>query len=424
MNKTTVWVTEFADRPHYQLQWIDPITGRKRTKSSRVKRTGRERERKAADRAAAALEEKLRAGSSEAGKISWEAFRLRYEAQALTALAPNTAAKVQTVFNAVERILPNVGKGKLLDLTSERILHFQNALRQQGRAEDTIAGHTAHLRAALRWSVEQGMLPSMPTIKRPKRAKRIRGSSPMKGRPITGEEFDRMLHAVPAVVLADRDEAMELSLDEKAADERAVEIWRYYLRGLWCSGLRLEESLNLYWDRPDKLCIDLSGRHGMLRIPAELEKGHQDRLLALAPEFVELLCETSVERRKGRVFPLYSRRVPGAALTKDRVSRIVCRIGEVAGVKVQTKTVRAGGRSIQRTKCASAHDLRRSFGERWAMRVMPAVLQELMRHENIQTTMRYYVGRNAERTAEAVWDAFQGRNGNSRGNNATPVVVK
>ena len=29
-----------------------------------------------------------------------------------------------------------------------------------------------------------------------------------------------------------------------------------------------------------------------------------------------------------------------------------------------------------------------------------------MRHEDISTTLTYYVGRNAEATADAVWDAF------------------
>ena len=37
---------------------------------------------------------------------------------------------------------------------------------------------------------------------------------------------------------------------------------------------------------------------------------------------------------------------------------------------------------------------------------MPAVLQRLMRHEDIQTTMTYYADLNAESTADAVWDAF------------------
>ena len=38
---------------------------------------------------------------------------------------------------------------------------------------------------------------------------------------------------------------------------------------------------------------------------------------------------------------------------------------------------------------------------------MPQVLKELMRHEDIQTTMRYYVGRNAQTTADALWFACE-----------------
>jgi integrase len=38
---------------------------------------------------------------------------------------------------------------------------------------------------------------------------------------------------------------------------------------------------------------------------------------------------------------------------------------------------------------------------------MPNVLQELMRHDNIQTTMRYYVGQNAQRTSAILWEAHR-----------------
>jgi hypothetical protein len=58
-------------------------------------------------------------------------------------------------------------------------------------------------------------------------------------------------------------------------------------------------------------------------------------------------------------------------------------------------------------KYASAHDLRRAFGERWAARLMPAQLKELMRHESIETTLRFYVGTDAQRTAEAAWAAYE-----------------
>jgi hypothetical protein len=30
-----------------------------------------------------------------------------------------------------------------------------------------------------------------------------------------------------------------------------------------------------------------------------------------------------------------------------------------------------------------------------------------MRHESIETTLRYYVGTNAQRTNDAIWDAFR-----------------
>ena len=46
-------------------------------------------------------------------------------------------------------------------------------------------------------------------------------------------------------------------------------------------------------------------------------------------------------------------------------------------------------------------------GERWAARLMPAQLKELMRHESIETTLRFYVGTDAQRTADAAWAAFE-----------------
>jgi integrase len=64
-------------------------------------------------------------------------------------------------------------------------------------------------------------------------------------------------------------------------------------------------------------------------------------------------------------------------------------------------------------KYASAHDLRRSFGSRWADRVDTFKLQELMRHSNIETTRRYYVGRNAQNTAAALWSARDRATGNA-----------
>ncbi len=72
-----------------------------------------------------------------------------------------------------------------------------------------------------------------------------------------------------------------------------------------------------------------------------------------------------------------------------------------AGVKVYVSP-----KDPEQVKYASAHDFRRAFGVRWAARLMPAQLMELMRHESIETTLRFYVGTDAQRTAEAAWAAF------------------
>ena len=48
------------------------------------------------------------------------------------------------------------------------------------------------------------------------------------------------------------------------------------------------------------------------------------------------------------------------------------------------------------------------YGDRWAQREIPAVLQELMRHESINTTMRHYVGRKAPPSAAILWAAEGG----------------
>ena len=56
-------------------------------------------------------------------------------------------------------------------------------------------------------------------------------------------------------------------------------------------------------------------------------------------------------------------------------------------------------------KLASAHDLRRSVGQRWAARVMPQILMQLMRHKDFSTLMKFYVGSEAVAIADALWDA-------------------
>ena len=375
-----VQVVAYPDRKNLVLRFVDPNTGRQKTRSAKTT------DLKIAERAAAVWEAELREGRYQSpSKITWAEFRERYENEVLPGLAKGTDEKVQSTFNLVERIL---APDRLRSVTSERISYFQAELRK-ARAEDTIASYLAHLKAALNWAVRIGLLHSAPSIQRPRRAK---GSKVMKGRPITTEEFERMLAKVP----------------EKAQAGKADD-WKYLLNGLWLSGLRLGEAIVLSWDDSSQLRIDLSGKYPMLRIPAELEKGNKDRVLPIVPDFAEFLTATPEEERVGFVFNLPRRHLVVQSL-RNWTGRIISAIGKSANVKVHTQP------RTKKVKYASAHDLRRSFGERWALRVMPHVLKELMRHETIETTMRYYVGRNADTIAETLWATDLGNAGKNLGN--------
>lgn len=386
-DRVKVWVVEIGSRPNYQLQWRDPVTQRIRTKATNILRGGA-RNKSAAERMAGEFETQLMAGAGGVpSRLRWEEFRERYEKEVVPGLAKRTAEKVATVFDRLEEEISPV---RLWDLTEGRLSAFAAALRSSGLKETTLAGYLAHLKSALGWAVRQKLLPSRPAFPKIHRAKKYAGR-PMKGRPITAEEFERMLEKTAEVV------------GEASAPE-----WCHYLRGLWVSGLRLTESMDLWWDRPDRLypVFPKKGRP-MLHVPGELEKGNSDRLLPIAPEFALFLAETPEDQRTGPVFKLTGRRRGRPERPHPhRVSEIVSAIGEKAGVRVYVDP-----KDPEKVKYASAHDLRRAFGERWAARLMPAQLMELMRHESIETTLRFYVGTDAQRTADAAWAAFDRANG-------------
>lgn len=256
MDEIRVRVVEFGDRQHYQMQHRDPMSGRKKTKSTGVERTGRPTERKEAARVAAKWEAELREGRyHQPNRITWEDFRERYAAEVVTGMKDTTTArKVEGVFNSVGRILK---PARLRNLNADRLSYYRAVLRNDGRSEATIKSHLAHLLAALSWAVELGMLPKVPRVKAPPRGKQ---QQMMKGRPIAREEFERMLAKVEVGLLAtkpnkkrrpksDRRFSPEaLPRFRKSRAERAAAVapsWRHFLEGLWWSGLRLGESLEL-----------------------------------------------------------------------------------------------------------------------------------------------------------------------------------
>ena len=194
-DRIRVYVCEYKDRPTYALKWKDPITGRRRFKATAIARGGR-RNMAEAERAAGDWEDELNSGAVGSEKMTWEKFRDLYEDQKLPGLADGTRDKVNDVFNKLER---EINPKYLRDVTEARLSHLVTVLRSSRLAEDTIRSILAHIKSALSWAVEQKLLSRLPAFPKIRRVKKTTGT-PMKGRPITAEEFDRMLAAVPDVV--------------------------------------------------------------------------------------------------------------------------------------------------------------------------------------------------------------------------------
>ncbi|TWT48382.1 site-specific tyrosine recombinase XerC [Botrimarina hoheduenensis] len=385
-------MVKYRDRANLVLRFRCPLTGKQETRSAGTN------QRKQAEKLAAQWEADLRAGRYQRdARMSWQDFREFWEESRLPTLKRSSIGNYAAVFNSFEELCR---PKRLADLTTARVTAFTAELRRERQktvkgpdgkeeassfrlSEATVAQHLRHLKAVARWAHRQGLLPTVPQFEMPKRA----AVAKMKGRPITGEEFERMLDATEGVVGA-----------------IAAESWKLLLRGLWWSGLRLGEALALRWDQqPGAVWVMLDGRKSVLAFDAGAQKSGKVELVPLAPEAVELLAP--IRRERGYVFAPLKLRGNGA-MARDvlKIGKIISSIGAAAGVLVDPAT----------GKTASAHDLRRAFGARWARRVMPNDLRTLMRHASIETTMTYYVGQNAQATAAALWEAV----GNIPGNTA------
>lgn len=115
--------------------------------------------------------------------------------------------------------------------------------------------------------------------------------------------------------------------------------------------------------------------------------------IPLLPGFEALLLETPEADQTGWVFNPQSlhlrlgRKVRHRRPDADWVGKIISRIGKEASIKVEEADERTG-RSV---KYASAHDLRRSCGERLRNAgVPPLVICRVMRHSSWETTRRHY----------------------------------
>jgi integrase len=347
------------------LYWACPLTGREKSKSAGT------HDRAEAERAAAMLELELRAKESRSGDLSWEMFRVRFEDEHLVHLAKRSQATYSSALKAFEK---HVGLPRRINLIKpETLSQFRAGMASAGLVHSTANNYLRRVMAALSWAEQIGLLSRAPKIKLPQQ---IKGKRLARARAASEAEYVLLIQSARVLY------------PEQAA--------QYALLFALCylGGLRFGEACQLSWDAPP-LRVDLDGsKYPKLVIFADGQKSRQDELSAITPDFAEYLRRTPVEQRTGLVAPIVE---DGHTLAARTIERRVSEIGK----HTQVITGHDGKKNL------GAHDLRRAFGQRWASKVMPAVLQKLMRHKSIETTLKYYVDQQADEIGALLWRTLE-----------------
>lgn len=335
-------------------------------------------------------------------KMEWADFREQYRTLHLVTVRDSSAMHAESRLDLAERILKPRTLGDMADPNAlqrlqARLLAGDQSVRKKPRSPHTVRGYMGCVLSAVNWAHLQGWLPNAPKIRKLKVPK----MKVMKGRPITEREFKRMLKSTPREV-----------------GEEAAESWLYLLRGLWESALRLDELMHVSWDIPGTIRpVWKDGQLPVLDIPAAMQKNDTEESIPLLPWFEAVLLETPPERRAGRVFNPMSlqlrlgRKVRHRRPAAEWVGRVVSRIGEAAKIVVEQADERTG----RPTKYATAHDLRRSCGERLREAgVPPLVICRVMRHASWETTRKYYAPGDVQKDAEVLREALDRKEAGAR----------
>jgi integrase len=365
----------------YQLYFDHPTHGREVSKSAETDN------RDEALKAAARWEDELRAerGDREDG---WDLFKARFLDEHCIRVAKDTRSACLAALRHYQRLMaPKV----IGDVTSDTLSQFAAQLHGEDRPSTTVNQILRHLQVALRFAVRVGMLDRAPHVPMSKIGKR----QFMRGRPLTEVEYRKMLRHADA-----------------AAGKARASGWRRMLELLWLSGFRIEEAAIASWDDPPvKVELSIKPYPQVLFYAADesidLEPGQKsgnDESWAMPPDLAEWLAQTPPKKRHGVICPVFGG-TGKPVLDANTISSHIAEIGRAAGIVVgQRKQLdEESGQRVKVDRYASAHDLRRAFGLRWAMQVMPVVLQKMMRHKDISTTMKYYVHVSSTQVGDVLW---------------------
>src|SRR5262249_43409971 len=125
--RVTVWVQHFKDRSTLMLQWLDPDTGQRKSRSARTN------DPKEAEKARADLEYELNHGQyQEASRMTWDRFRELFETEYVATRRPHTQGNYRATLDSFETICQ---LNKLRSISERTISLFAAGLREKKGAQ-------------------------------------------------------------------------------------------------------------------------------------------------------------------------------------------------------------------------------------------------------------------------------------------------
>ncbi|GAB5407366.1 MAG: hypothetical protein Aurels2KO_55970 [Aureliella sp.] len=343
----------------------------------------------------------------------------------------------------------------MLEYLQERLLEGDEC-RYDKRSPNTVNSMLGAVMAFVRFCAKREWIDRIPVVEP------LDVDDVMKGRPVTGEEFERMLAATGKVV-----------------GEAETASWHFALKVLWFSGFRIGDLMDFHWDDERHIRPTWPSESDMLptiSVPSSQKNGKLQEIPML-PELEGFLRAVPEDSREGWIVnpsPIYSpikpyeewfqpadkdlislahkhsnlaiaaacgvtettirnwlKRIDGQPVERQIVSSLVVEKRTVAELKSRavrktgakaTRTRRmtkehvgriiarigkAAGvvvrrddeRTGSRVKYASAHDIRRGCAQRLINAGVSAeTLKVVMRHADFATTEKYY---GAMRSAQA-----------------------
>lgn len=225
---------------------------------------------------------------------TWEESAERYRTQHKRRVRRRSKEDSDSRLDIAKRIFETRRKAKGLlpgvtlreCMTLEALEYLQDQLldgaesHYDQRSPNTVNSMLAAIMAFVRYAYDHEWIDRVPPLRK------LDVDEVMRGRPITGEEFDRMLEAVPKIV-----------------GDGPTEEWRFALKILWESGFRIADLLDFSWDNIERIhpvWPRRKGQHPTLVIPSTQKNGKNEEI-PLLPGLKKLLDTVPEERRVGFV---------------------------------------------------------------------------------------------------------------------------